>query len=180
MLVVTDGGPGLIRAMEELWPDSDRQRCTVHRLRNLVAKLPKKDAELRARIEAAYWAALDEATSLADGEARLRRPVADLGRQYPSAAACLAEDLPALSVHLAYPLRLRKRLRSTNLRGAVAGGGEEADEGDRPVPRRDQLPEPVLGRARPVHRQRPRTRTHWSTGSSRRCALTAWSRRLKR
>src|SRR5215470_11872516 len=26
-----------------------------------------------------------------------------------------AEDLPALCVHLAYPLRLRKRLRSTNL-----------------------------------------------------------------
>lgn len=32
-----------------------------------------------------------------------------------SAAACLAEDLPALCVHLEYPLRLRKRLRSTNL-----------------------------------------------------------------
>ncbi len=115
MLVVTDGAPGLIRAMEELWPDSDRQRCTVHRLRNVVAKLPKKDVELRTRIEAAYWAALDEATSPADGEARLRQLVTDLERQYPSAAACLAEDLPALCVHLAYPLRLRKRLRSTNL-----------------------------------------------------------------
>jgi putative transposase len=58
MLVVTDGAPGLIRAMEEMWPDSDRQRCTVHVLRNLVAKLPKKDAELHQRVEAAYWAAL--------------------------------------------------------------------------------------------------------------------------
>jgi putative transposase len=115
MLVVTDGAPGLIRAMEELWPDSDRQRCTVNRLRNLIARLPKKDVELRARIEAAYWAALDDATSPADREARLRRLVTDLERQYPSAAACLAEDLPALCVHLAYPLRLRKRLRSTNL-----------------------------------------------------------------
>ncbi|HKF74783.1 MAG TPA: transposase, partial [Candidatus Dormibacteraeota bacterium] len=100
MLVVTDGAPGLIRAMEELWPDSDRQRCTVHRLRNLVGKLPKKDAELRARIEAAYWAALDEATSPADAEARLRRLVTELERSYPSAAASLAEDLPALCVHL--------------------------------------------------------------------------------
>ena len=115
MLVITDGAPGLIRAMEELWPGSDRQRCTVHRLRNLVAKLPKKDAELHARIEAAYWEALDAATSAADGEARLRRLVADLERPYPSAAACLAEDLQALCVHLEYPLRLRKRLRSTNL-----------------------------------------------------------------
>src|SRR5262249_52823143 len=30
MLVVTDGAHGLIRAVEELWPDSHRQRCTVH------------------------------------------------------------------------------------------------------------------------------------------------------
>jgi Transposase, Mutator family len=97
------------------WPDSDRKRCTVHVLRNLVAKLPKQDAELRQRVEAAYWAALDDATSPADGEARLRRLVTDLERSYPSAAACLADDLPALCVHLAYPLRPRKRLRSTNL-----------------------------------------------------------------
>lgn len=33
----------------------------------------------------------------------------------PSAAACLADDLAAPTVHLAYPLALRKRLRSTNL-----------------------------------------------------------------
>ena len=36
MLVITDGAPGLIWAREELWPDSDRQRCTVHRWRNLA------------------------------------------------------------------------------------------------------------------------------------------------
>ena len=46
---------------------------------------------------------------------RLRHLVGELERQYPSAAACLAQDLPALCVHLEYPLRLRKRLRSRNL-----------------------------------------------------------------
>jgi transposase-like protein len=115
MPVVTDGAPGLIRAMEELWPDSDRQRCTVHRWRNVAGKLPKNDTQLHQRVEAAYRAALEEATSPADGEARLRRLVTDLEHSYPSAAACLAEDLPALCVHLEYPLRLRRRLRSTNL-----------------------------------------------------------------
>lgn len=115
LLVVADGAPGLVRAIEELWPDADRQRCTVHRLRNLVSKLPKKDEELRRRVEATYWAALDEAASAADGEAQLRRLVSELERSYPSAAACLAEDLPGLCVHLSYPLRLRRRLRSTNL-----------------------------------------------------------------
>lgn len=114
-LVVTDGAPGLIRAVEELWPDADRQRCSVHRLRNIEAKLPKGRDDVRRRVKAAYWAALDNAASPEEAEAGLRSLVAELEREYPSAAFCLAEDLPALCVHLRYPLHLRKRLRSTNL-----------------------------------------------------------------
>ena len=97
-----------------VWPDADRQRCSVHRLRNILAKLPK-DRALHDRIRASYWAALDEAHSPATAEASLRARVGGLERPYPSAAACLADDLPALTVHLRYPLRLRRRLRSTNL-----------------------------------------------------------------
>ena len=114
LLVVADGAPGLIRAITELWPDADRQRCSVHRLRNILAKLPKRD-DLHARVRAAYWAALDGATSPEEAEQGLRALVGELGVEFPSAAACLAEDLPALTLHLAYPLRLKKRLRSTNL-----------------------------------------------------------------
>src|SRR5262250_1834863 len=51
----------------------------------------------------------------ADAEQRLRELVTDLERPYPSAAACLAEDLPALCTHLKYFPRLRKRFRSSNL-----------------------------------------------------------------
>jgi transposase-like protein len=113
-LVVTDGAPGLIKAIEELWPEADRQRCTVHRLRNILAKLPNRP-ELHERIKSAYWAALDDAIDPNDAEQRLRQVVASLEREYPSAAACLAEDLPALCVHLKYLPRLRKRFRSSNL-----------------------------------------------------------------
>ena len=113
-LIVTDGAPGLIKAINELWPEADRQRCTVHRLRNIVAKLPNRPA-LHERIKGAYWAALDEATDPEDAERRLRQVVANLEYEYPSAAACLAEDLPALCVHLKYVPRLRKRFRSSNL-----------------------------------------------------------------
>jgi putative transposase len=113
-LVVADGAPGLTKAIDELWPDADRGRCTVHRLRNLLAKLPKRP-ELHERVKQSYWTALNDAVSATDAEARLRRLVGELEREYPSAAACLATDLPALCVHLDYPLRLRGRLRSTNL-----------------------------------------------------------------
>jgi len=113
-LVVSDGAPGLIKAIDELWPAADRGRCAVHKLRNVVAKLPKRPG-LRDEIKAKYWAALDEATDPADAERRLRELVAELERPYPSAAACLAEDLSALCIHLNYFPRLRKRFRSSNL-----------------------------------------------------------------
>ena len=113
-LAVSDGAPGLIKAIDELWPAADRQRCTVHRLRNILAKLPKKP-EVHERVRRAYWSALDEAADPATAEQRLRSLVGELERDYPSAAACLAEDLPALCVHLRYLPRLRKRLRSSNL-----------------------------------------------------------------
>lgn len=114
-LVVSDGAPGLIGAIDELWPTAERQRCTVHKLRNVLAKLPKRHTDQREQLKRAYWAALDEASDPADAERRLRVLVGELERRYPSAAACLAEDLPALCVHLGVLPRLRKRFRSSNL-----------------------------------------------------------------
>ena len=113
-LVVSDGAPGLIKAIEQVWPDADRGRCAVHKLRNIVAKLPDRPG-LHEEIKGAYWAVLNQATDPADAEHGLRQLVTQLERLYPSAAACLADDLPSLCVHLKYFPRLRKRLRSSNL-----------------------------------------------------------------
>ena len=41
--------------------------------------------------------------------------IGELENRYPSAAACLADDLPAVCIHLKYLPRLRKRFRSSNL-----------------------------------------------------------------
>jgi transposase-like protein len=112
-LVVADGAPGLISAIGEIWPRADRQHCCVHRLRNLLAKLPKDEQD---RVRFNYWAALTDATSANDGKLRLQVLISELEhRGYESAARCLAEDLDALVVHLRYPLRHRERWRSTNL-----------------------------------------------------------------
>ena len=112
-LVVADGAPGLISAIEEIWPRADRQHCAVHRLRNLLAKLPKSEHD---RIRFNYWSALTDATSVKDGKLRLQVLISELEHGgYESAARCLADDLDALVVHLRYPLRHRERWRSTNL-----------------------------------------------------------------
>jgi putative transposase len=113
LLVVADGAPGLIKAVEQCWPASDRQHCCVHRVRNLLAKLPDRERE---RVRLAYWQALDDATDERDGKQRLGALVDELdGAGYTAAAKCLADDLDALVVHLRYPTRHRRRWRSTNL-----------------------------------------------------------------
>jgi putative transposase len=113
MLVVADGAPGLIKAVEQGWPASDRQHCAVHRVRNLLAKLPERDRE---RVRQTYWRALDEAINERDGKQRLHALIDELDTAgYTAAARCRADDLDALVVHLRYPLRHRRRWRSTNL-----------------------------------------------------------------
>ncbi len=113
MLIVADGAPGLIKAIEQCWPASDRQRCCVHRARNLYAKLPDRERE---RVKHAYWQALDEAISETDAKQRLQALVDELDKGgFTAAARCLADDLDALVVHLRYPVRHRRRWRSTNL-----------------------------------------------------------------
>ena len=61
-LVMTDGAPVLIRGVRELRPDADRQRCTGHRLRNLLAKLPKRDTTLRERLRGARPGQIETST----------------------------------------------------------------------------------------------------------------------
>jgi putative transposase len=113
MLIVAGGAPGLIKAVEQCWPASDRQHCAVHRVRNLLAKLPERERE---RVRRAYWQALDDAIDERDAKQRLNALVAGLDKAgYTAAARCLADDLDALVVHLRYPTRHRRRWRSTNL-----------------------------------------------------------------
>jgi putative transposase len=113
LLIVADGAPGLIKAIEQCWPASDRQHCAVHRVRNLLAKLPERDRE---RVRQAYWKALDESSDERDAKRRLQALVDQLeAAGYTAAAKCLVDDLDALAVHLRYPTRHRRRWRSTNL-----------------------------------------------------------------
>jgi transposase-like protein len=113
MLIVADGAPGLTKAIEQCWPASDRQRCCVHRARNLYSKLPERERE---RVKHAYWQALDDAISETDAKQRLQALAGQLDKEgFAAASRCLAEDLDALVVHLRYPLRHRRRWRSTNL-----------------------------------------------------------------
>ncbi len=40
LTITSDGAPGLMRAIDQVWPDSWRLRCWVHRMRNFQSKGP--------------------------------------------------------------------------------------------------------------------------------------------
>ena len=42
VLAIGDGALGLWRAIRDVWPETREQRCWVHRLRNVLDKLPKR------------------------------------------------------------------------------------------------------------------------------------------
>jgi putative transposase len=111
LLVVSDGAPGLIRAIEECFPRSHRQRCLVHKMRNLQSKVPEDQwPEFKARAAACYQAA-------SPALARLLRDdlVASYERELPSAIACLKDDFDACIVHLQFPPAHRRGIRTTNI-----------------------------------------------------------------
>ena len=111
LLVVSDGAPGIIKAIETCFPRSARQRCLAHRLRNLVAKTPEDLwPEFKARATAAY-----QAPSRAIARELAAGVVADYQAELPTATACFMDDFEACIAHLRMPITHRRAIRTTNL-----------------------------------------------------------------
>jgi len=111
LLVVSDGAPGIIKAIETCFPRSARQRCLAHRMRNLAAKVGE-DAwpDFKLRVQAAYQAPSRAiARDLAEGI------VADYQASLPSAVTCFMDDFEACIAHLRLPIAHRRAARTTNL-----------------------------------------------------------------
>ena len=118
LLTVSDGGPGLIGAIDRILPTSLRQRCLVHRSWNALAKVSAADA---AEFKADFWAVFDDVDA-DPGEAAVaqaRRHADELAskwdRRYPGAVACVTDDLDHLVAHLRCPKAHWRRIRHTNL-----------------------------------------------------------------
>jgi transposase-like protein len=109
--VTTDGAPGLVKAVQVVFPQSVRIRCWFHRLANIRAKLPDDHAaEVMAHLYAVRDApTLDAARAAADRFENTYR------RDFPAAVACFVEDRDALLAIHRVPVRHRIRVRTTNL-----------------------------------------------------------------
>jgi putative transposase len=111
LTVTTDGAPGLIQAVEAIWPEAERIRCWVHKMRNVLDKVP--DA-VRPTLKA-WLEAIRDAPDYGQGRALAKQVIATFERDYPAAMRSLAEDLAASLAHLKLPPVHRRSIRTTNL-----------------------------------------------------------------
>ena len=111
ILGATDGAPGLIRAFEEVFPRSLRQRCLAHKIRNLQSKVPEEVwRELKGAALAAYQAGSPKLAQMAKEDF-----VERYERDYPSATKCFLDDFDACIAHLQLPISHRRATRTTNM-----------------------------------------------------------------
>jgi len=111
LLVISDGAPGIIKAIEICFPRAARQRCLAHRMRNLAAKVPENVwPEFKARVQAAY-----QAPSRAIARELAGGIVADYRREQERGVACFMDDFEGCIAHLRFPVTHRRAIRTTNL-----------------------------------------------------------------
>jgi putative transposase len=107
LLVISDGAPGLIGAVERTMGAALRQRCLIHRARNVLAKVAKNTA---AEVKADYWAIFDVPDTIEPGcdavtfvQQRIDVFAHRWRDSYPAAVRCLLDDRDSLTVYLPSP-----------------------------------------------------------------------------
>ena len=111
LLIVTDGNPGVLKAIEEVFPQSLKQRCQKHRLENILGKAPKEiHDELKAEILESF-----HAKSYEQGLKKGREVITRYRQRFPSAMNGMEETLEACLQVLRLPEAHHKRLRTSNL-----------------------------------------------------------------
>ncbi|MDA8188274.1 MAG: IS256 family transposase [Dehalococcoidales bacterium] len=109
-LVVTDGCPGLHKALDTVYPYVDRQLCWVHKMRNLTKRVPKAiQQECLAGAKKIY---------LADNRREAIRAFKNWAGQWrgqvPEAVACIERDLEQLLAFMSCPKEDWRKVRTTN------------------------------------------------------------------
>jgi transposase-like protein len=111
MLTIIDGCPGLVKAVEEVFPESDKQRCTKHRTENVLDKVLEPDrASVKESVRKVFYASTYEHAKEAVELFKKKWSM-----KYPSAVECLTEDIESCLTYYKYPYQHWLRIRTTNV-----------------------------------------------------------------
>lgn len=126
LLAISDAAPGLLSALEQVFPRSLRQKCLIHRSRNVLAKVP---AQAQTEFKSAYWKLFDvqdvldgqDGPTLVPGpelvafvQARIEVFATTYAGRYPAAVKCLLSDREQLTSYLRFPAEHHRRIRHSN------------------------------------------------------------------
>jgi len=109
-LIVTDGHDGLLAAVSELFASTPRQRCLVHKQRNVLNAIPRRErAEVAAEL-VGIW----EQPTKEEAVAQLAAFKAKYSKRYPEAVRSLAEDEEHLLTFYEFPQSMHRHIQTTN------------------------------------------------------------------
>lgn len=109
-LVISDAHAGLKQAIQAVLLGASWQRCRVHFLRNVLARIPKGHAEMVAAAIRTVFAQPD-AAHVRD---QLEVIAGMLGRQFPKVEAMLQEATADITAFADFPVSHWKKIWSTN------------------------------------------------------------------
>jgi len=109
-LIVTDGHDGLLAAVSALFSSTPRQRCLVHKQRNVLSAIPRRErGEVQAEL-VGIW----EQPSKQEAMVQLAAFKAKYSKRYPEAVRSLAEDEEHLLTFYEFPQAMHRSIQTTN------------------------------------------------------------------
>lgn len=109
-LAVGDGALGFWKAVAKCWPDTDQQRCWVHKTANVMEKLPKA---MQPKVKEALrniW----QAETREEAYEAFDHCIERFSPKYPKAMECLAKDKDSMLAFYDYPAENWQHIRTTN------------------------------------------------------------------
>jgi putative transposase len=125
-LIVSDGHDGLLAAVSELFSATPRQRCLVHKQRNVLNAIPRRE---RGEVQAELVGIWDQPTKQ-EALIQLAAFKAKYTVRYPEAVRSLTEDEEHLLTFYDFPQSLHRHIQTTNAIESLAEQCEAAHRSD--------------------------------------------------
>src|SRR5438876_568714 len=105
-LIVTDGHDGVLAAVGQLFAATPRQRCLVHKQRNVLSAIPRRE---RSGVQAELVGIWEQPTQ-PEALTQLAAFKAKYAQRYPEAVRSLAEDEEHLLTFYAFPQVMHRHI----------------------------------------------------------------------
>lgn len=110
LLSIGDGALGFWAAVRNVWPETRHQLCWVHKLKNILDKLPKR---LHGRAKLALKEVV-KADTKEHAEEAIGQFETDFGAKYPKAVASLTDHQSELLTFYDFPAQHWEHIRTAN------------------------------------------------------------------